>query len=486
MRKVVFYNSLRFPYARPRASAFTLTELIVSVGILIVMLSVAGQVMTLTIRSTGQSKALTEVNQQLRVIYRMLREDLRNVDRARSVMVIEGNPIDAYWTQDGKDADENPNPTNGYPHTVDPEREDPFAPGVLGRPRADVLMFFTNRRATSNVFPTVVSDVQQVVYGHADLGTYARGVAPPIQESDFTEDTDAFPLTTANADSPQTSPLPAERWVLARRRVLLLPNNPQTPLFEPVLTALDDPRMLRGQADVFSRFVYDDQVLTPGAVAPRFWPAILQGLEGNAGDEVTQQINPLERSQLDPLPPPTLPNALNHYLLPRCASFKVEWALDPHSDFVGGLLDRTSQVYWIDPGILGDPENPGLPPNPLQTLEDAALDLGLIATGVAGDIQRLLGDVRGGFGLDAYSLRQRFGGIDFISWFPPLQQQTRRPNLAVFTANRLRKTNPNAAGEIVPEDIFPRALRITIDVFDRARRLDRPIRHVMVIPVGAS
>ena len=30
----------------------------------------------------------------------------------------------------------------------------------------------------------------------------------------------------------------------------------------------------------------------------------------------------------------------------------------------------------------------------------------------------------------------------------------------------------------------PAALRITVDVFDRERRLDRPIRHVMTIPVG--
>ena len=42
------------------------------------------------------------------------------------------------------------------------------------------------------------------------------------------------------------------------------------------------------------------------------------------------------RCELDPTPPPQLPNGLGHYFLPNCASFKVEWALDPHSDFVGG------------------------------------------------------------------------------------------------------------------------------------------------------
>jgi len=32
--------------------------------------------------------------------------------------------------------------------------------------------------------------------------------------------------------------------------------------------------------------------------------------------------------------------------------------------------------------------------------------------------------------------------------------------------------------------MFPGALRITIDVFDKQLRLDRPIRHVMTIPIG--
>ena len=36
------------------------------------------------------------------------------------------------------------------------------------------------------------------------------------------------------------------------------------------------------------------------------------------------------------------------------------------------------------------------------------------------------------------------------------------------------------------DPLFPTALRITVDVYDRAGRLERPVRHVMTIPVGGG
>jgi hypothetical protein len=38
--------------------------------------------------------------------------------------------------------------------------------------------------------------------------------------------------------------------------------------------------------------------------------------------------------------------------------------------------------------------------------------------------------------------------------------------------------------EVAPDPLFPKALRITVDVYDAANRLHYPIRHVMVLPVG--
>jgi len=38
---------------------------------------------------------------------------------------------------------------------------------------------------------------------------------------------------------------------------------------------------------------------------------------------------------------------------------------------------------------------------------------------------------------------------------------------------------------MVPDPMFPAALRITIDLYDQDGRLERPVRHVMIIPVGS-
>ena len=148
MRKCFFDKQLRLVCIRTtHRRAFSLAELIVAVGVLVLMLALAGQVMSLTVKSTGQARAITEVNQQLRIFERILRKDLRGVQRGDSVMLIQGNPINAYWTDEGRQADDDGDPSTGYPHDIDREREDPQNPGNLQLPRADVLMFFTSRAA---------------------------------------------------------------------------------------------------------------------------------------------------------------------------------------------------------------------------------------------------------------------------------------------------------------------------------------------------
>ena len=46
---------------------FTLVELVVAIGILVLMLTMAGTVFSLTLRSTGQAKALTDLSERLRM-----------------------------------------------------------------------------------------------------------------------------------------------------------------------------------------------------------------------------------------------------------------------------------------------------------------------------------------------------------------------------------------------------------------------------------
>ncbi|MEK6676159.1 MAG: hypothetical protein AABZ47_10960 [Planctomycetota bacterium] len=191
---------------------------------------------------------------------------------------------------------------------------------------------------------------------------------------------------------------------------------------------------------------------------------------------------------------------LGHYFLPNCASFKVEWALDPRNSFVSGRLDGEKDIFWFDQGIEKDPAMPMLDPNPLTSLKKAMELDDVVSAG--GQRSSRLNELLTGylFGLDPnmftasdrYSLQLRFAyepaDSDEANWRIKEYGVLDRTNIAIFTATR-RGTDPDddtgpVAAPIVAEHIFPVALRITVDLFDSGRRLDRPIRHVIVAPVG--
>lgn len=499
MRNCIFDKYLRSNCThRHRRLGFSLAELVISIGILLLMMALAGQVMSITVRSTGQAVALTEITQSLRTLEQTLRDDLAAVQPGKSLMLIQGNPINAYWQQSGKDADVNNNPANGYPHALELEREDPNQPGVLLPPRADILMFFTTRKATNYVrytypelnktVPEVLSsNVQQVVYGHAELGEYVpTGGAGPGGSYVFAPDADKFStVDTMYPDYPVVAPIPAEQWHLARRVVHLLDTPQEVGKMLPEAVPawadakdIDDnlasPRILRGETDVIGNFEYEQLVLRPRqpiAGAPLYLPPIFEG-----------GSRPFARSRLDETPPPLLADRIGHYLIPHCLSFKVEWCLRPDSSFVGGRLDGETEVFWIDPGDQGDSPNIAADDNPLEAFDRA------IAESVNANplrefrLQELVSAPLGGQGVNRYSMRNRFtaGEEGDPEWRSHAYGNGERPNLMVFTA--MRGSQPD--GDLVPEDIFPAALRITVDVIDDGGRLTRPIRHVMVIPVG--
>jgi len=488
MRKSIFDHRLRHcGSARP---AFSLAELVVSVGVLVLLVSLSGQVLSLTSRTSGQAKALTEVNQRLRAFEQTIREDLRNVDRGSSLILIQGNPINAYWTRKGREADSNANPADGYPHPKDPERDDPSGSGQLASPRADMLMIFTAREATSYIHPNVTANLQQVVYGHAELGQY---VSPPAGGPyDFVPDTIPFP---ANPAVPYSAA--AEGWHLARRSVLLLPTPSPVGLTPPWASTLDqgvdpgaDPEqsVLNGSVDVVGNFKYVDQVLrfddmglgTTGGF-PWYWPRLFDTVSGRGP-------KPFARSKLDETPPPSLAKRLGHYFLPNCASFKVEWAIDPQSSLVGGRLTGEKQVYWIDQGAKVDPGAAWFETGPLASLGAAWAEADASDPNGARTLalDTLLMFPLGGQGAQEYTLQDRFSMDQWPEWHRdhPFASSPARPNLAVFTATRGTPSTSTGPGEIVRDDVFPAALKITLDLFDDGHRLERPVRHVIVAAVG--
>jgi len=474
----------------------------VAVGVLLLMLTLAGQVLSLTIRSTGQAKALSDINQVLRSIELTIREDLQNLRSDNSIILIQGNPINAYWTQGGKGADDNNKPSDGYPHVKDSEREIVTAPGLLEKPRADILMIFTSKSARSFVDPTVKSELQQVVYGHADLGKYIPD--PTTGKPVFQIGPDAFP-----DDPTKIGPIVAENWHLSRRSVLLMPNRSPPPppgstvypwLNEPAMAPvyLSDPQLLEGSKDIVANFSYARDALNATVdIDPATNDIRSNGREGpgktggpnkflppifDPRPPSRQASRPFERSRLDPLPSATLAGRLGHYLLPHCASFKVEWTLDRYGEFVGGRLDGEKELFWFDPGADRDPAKPGDPPKPLASLKKA-IDDEEARTGGSKRSQRLEELLTGSLGKQnsypaptPYSLSARFGGDP--DWVMDDFGVGGRANTVVFGG--MRRIGPLA----VADEVFPGALRITIDVFDDSRRLERPIRHVMIIPLG--
>lgn len=480
------------PSLRP---AFSLVELVVVMGVMVLMLSLAGQVMSLTVRTSGQAIAFTETMQAVREMERTLREDLRHVRRDRSVMVIQGNPINAYWTTDGRDADDDGKPETGYPITKNPDREIRLAgePVIPTPPRADILMFFTERKANSyityqarDIPPTqVTSQIQQVVYGHALLGEYERGTAALQFGPDYdpqNQNPRPFP------DYPKFWRVPAAQWHLARRVVHLLPVPPPPTPMIPVWAdysseRLDHPRLLQGGTDLLclnNPFTYEAVALTPSNLGdpggpPRYWPEIFES-----------NTKPYARSQMDPTPPPAQVQTMGHYMMPGCASFKVEWALDSQSSFVAGKLQYENGLYWIDPGDLGIDLSSPNDDEPLDAIIKAHQALLSDPNQVTREqaLMSLLETRQGKWDTSlpqGYSLQERFGGgkTADTQWRDPMDDT--RPHLHVFVANR---SAPALGGEPIPDDVFPKALRITVEVYDKLQRLDQPIRHVMILPVG--
>lgn len=498
MRKYCSHKQLGLQHGlSTRRRAFSLAELVVSIGILVLMMSLAGQVFNITVQSTGQATALTEIMQQLRAFEHTLREDLRGVQPGNSLILIQGNPVNAYWTRSGRDADDNADPSNDTGYPADPERERPDGSGntVKEAPRADILMIFTARPGASFVeagTAPVVSNLQQVVYGHAELGEYVpSGVPDPRYNFEsatgsnpfFPETPDEYPLPTGVAV------VPAAQWHLARRSVLLLPTDPLPPAPPLPITSLDDPRLLECQKDVISNFGYEQQVLRPqldAAGVPIGGPWFLPAIFGDWTLPYQDRVKPFARSSLDPTPPALFAARIGHYLLPNCASFKVEWTLNPHSEFVAERLDRANEVFWFDPGHSTDPlaELKGKITELEPKTDDASKAL-------YDDLDSLMNDHSPDGSYNpatgeryAYSLSNRFRGTVMPSTPPGYDWDPLAPvsrfNLVVFTATR---PGPPLS-EPVLDPMFPGALRITIDVFDKQLRLDRPIRHVMTIPIG--
>jgi len=455
-----------------RRTAFTLAELMVTISVLALMMTLAGRVFSIAVESTNQATALMDISQSIRLLEESLRADLRGVNPDRSLMVIDTHSVNAYWTADGQLSDENGDPTDGYPHVSDPEREEVGSkingsygpPWPLEHPRADVLMFFTTGSANSAIYPAVRGSSMQVVYGHAELGELNSDGTWAVEPLSYPVVTTADP-DPAFWDSTVTlqDRFYAQNWHLARRTVLMVDasSGDLMDLFGIDVEKDLDRNPVDFELDQGSDapFAFRDAELD---FIPRDDATVfdfnVNVLNGDMKDFATNPTHAdalkawYRRSRLDETPPALMSDRLAHYLLPHCASFKVEWALtDP-------LLADEGEIVWVDPSSLGDSIVAQV-----RHFRDKATAAGNFAR--ATDLENRAVAIENGTGAFAR----------FDPTVPPPDGTTH----AFFA----RDPDPDAVASD-PDPFFPKALRITVDVYDSSGRFARPIRHVMVLPVG--
>ncbi len=224
-------------------SGFTLVEMLVSLAVLALALSIIGYVFTTTATVTRTAAAYSEAHNWLRQYMEQIEEDLQKCDPANSVLVIVGRTQAAARTQAELGAGKyyrvlTGNPTDSALSGYDPVTALGLDPnGNYSDPRADILMFFSNREVVSQAPPASESPVIygagakfspiQVVYGHAAL-------AQPVVTTDATGDHYGFPANTAlrhidqidaagNTNPSRLSFVPLARWELARRATIIEP-----------------------------------------------------------------------------------------------------------------------------------------------------------------------------------------------------------------------------------------------------------------------
>jgi hypothetical protein len=225
-------------------------EMLVSLAVLTLALTAVGAVFAVTTKAVGQAAAYSEVQNWTRQFMDQLQEDLRYCEPSKSILVIAGRTQAAALTETDRQAQKYYRELlgdlkyvpAGYDPALNPNvdnRNGTNPPPQYSDPRADILMFFSNRATASQapvVDPPPGSMAQvfangvkatpiQVVYGHAALiqpvktGSYPdRYAYPDVRIID--KRVDIEPHAGMNTLE-EMSPLPANRWQLARRAVII-------------------------------------------------------------------------------------------------------------------------------------------------------------------------------------------------------------------------------------------------------------------------
>ncbi len=364
--------------------AFTLVEMLVSLAVLTLALGMVGMVFSVTTKTASQAAAYSEAHNWVRQFLFQLEADLKDCNPSESILVLVGRTQPAALTQADLDAGKYYRLLVGNPLLVpggfDPEFSEPWAVPATDQysePRADLMMFFSQRQVASQAPPAVgVADAAhlpfayglrsspiQVVYGHAAIGeaTWAGGVYA------WSTPQHIEPIDGVSPSAgPDMSLIPAVRWHLARRATILEHDVGRADFegsggidsdFDPIVRCYNEDARLAGDVARLDYPAFLDQFWDYGAalwspydfVVSGVWDADLRdhvlGVMYPGGDATGHHVaTVLERVPVD------LRSNLGVHLLPGCVWFQVEFLMpeDPRNSFeydvpidAAGPLDGT-------------------------------------------------------------------------------------------------------------------------------------------------
>ena len=462
--------------------------MLVSLAVLALALSIVGVVFAVATRTASQSAAYSEAYNWVRQWTQEIERDLAACRPSESILVLVGRTQAAALTQADLDAGKFHRVLVGDPAQV-PQGYDPaYSPNLKAQysnPRADLLMFFTNRPAVSAAPPPPTGanpsnphlaaggkqDRLLVVYGHAALG-----------EPVFSGGTWNFPApgtlkhigNTMNVLGSELSILPASRWHLARRATIIQPVTtwPGTDRFSNIalqsITACQPYRdsgwdMAGDQAFLNPAFLF--ATCGPGYYS-QLGPAVSSpyGLSPNLPPQLLAAMNSLLYHPATPLNlrhvatvlervPVDLQSNLGVHMLPGCAWFQVEFLMpeDPRNsvEYSSPLPNdekisrRSDMPRWT--AVAENQTYVFLPDTP-ENRQAIAHSSQLDANGRPSSGTRLA----------------TFGRVD----------------QAIYGEIPWTAADPSRGGRMVR--LWPYAIRITVRVYDPRGRLDEPIIRSIV------